>query len=549
MLSMSKRKKVFSIIHVIWLIILTIVLIGSFYLKKEYANETVEEFYFYLTNGVGSSDISVFIIAVKECWWKVLLSLFIFIFVFYDISIKYRLVLLSKKPIVEKKKKKNNNNLYRKIVNKFKHNNKEIIKNNKDKFQIKTIYPFNFIRNHRIIFTTIVSIVIFIISLNNIRFFEYIKNNYETSDFIKDNIVMGKPELINLGENNKNLVLIFVESLETTLFTKEQGGDWDYEVIPELYNLLHDEDAIYFASNDTSAGMYNISSTGWTTASVVANTSGLPFKIPIGGNDYKSSNFMAGAYTLGDLLYENGYFNELISGAKTDFGGIQQYFTKHGKYNIIDANTMNNYGYKLNYKTIGAWGINDKTVFDIAKDRLTKLSQEDKPFNETIITIDTHHVNGYKTYYTKNKYKTQYENVYATTSELIYDFVYWMKNQDWYDDTVVVIIGDHPSMQTQFFQNHDQGLRRRYNVILNSSITTENTKNRSFTALDTFPTIVGAMGGNIKGDYLGLGVNLFSDKPTLIEKYDFQVSDEIDKKSVFYNNNILGEDYYNMTNK
>ena len=35
---------------------------------------------------------------------------------------------------------------------------------------------------------------------------------------------------------------------------------------------------------------------------------------------------------------------------------------------------------------------------------------------------------------------------------------------------------------------------------------------------DTYPTVVSALGGNIKGDRLGLGVNLFSSEKTLAEE-------------------------------
>ena len=50
------------------------------------------------------------------------------------------------------------------------------------------------------------------------------------------------------------------------------------------------------------------------------------------------------------------------------------------------------------------------------------------------------------------------------------------------------------------------------------------------------------MGADIDGDRLGLGVNLFSDRMTLIEKVGF---DELNKnmsvKSDYYNKNILGQ--------
>ena len=46
----------------------------------------------------------------------------------------------------------------------------------------------------------------------------------------------------------------------------------------------------------------------------------------------------------------------------------------------------------------------------------------------------------------------------------------------------------------------------------------------------------------IQGDRIGLGTNLFSDKPTILEQYgDEKVQKELAKSSAFYKQRILGE--------
>ena len=44
-----------------------------------------------------------------------------------------------------------------------------------------------------------------------------------------------------------------------------------------------------------------------------------------------------------------------------------------------------------------------------------------------------------------------------------------------------------------------------------------NKKRSAFTTFDMFPTILPSIGFDIKGEQLGLGVNLFSDRKTLAE--------------------------------
>lgn len=60
-------KRVKNILLITYLLILTLILIVTFYFKFCFSNETIEELYFYLTNGVVHADAGVFLIAVGDC--------------------------------------------------------------------------------------------------------------------------------------------------------------------------------------------------------------------------------------------------------------------------------------------------------------------------------------------------------------------------------------------------------------------------------------------------------------------------------------------------
>lgn len=504
-------KRVKNILLITYLLILTLILIVTFYFKFCFSNETIEELYFYLTNGVVHADAGVFLIAVGDC-------LLFFLLVFGVLLALYYNILIDKE-------------VYLNI--KFK-NGKSIR---------KQIYPLNFFLKHRKVSLVITTIFILFLSIINMNGINYIKDNVNVSTFIEDNYVMPKNNNI-VFEKKKNLILIFAESFETTLFSKEEGGEWDYNVMPEMYDLLNEEDSIYFASDNKIGGVNDLFATTWTTASIVANTSGLPFKIPIDGNKYHSDDFMNGAYTLGDILKDNEYYNEVISAANMSFGGLKEYYTKHGNYNIIDGDNVKKYDKNYNKSNKSSWGMNDKYLFDIAKKRLENISKTNKPFNLNLITIDTHGNDEYLGAYSERKYKSSNENAYATSSKLIYEFIEYVKKQPYYKDTTIVILGDHPSMHKTIYKNIDKSRRLRYNVIINSLRTSNNTKNRTFTALDMYPTILSSIGANIENDRLSLGTNLFSNKKTLAEQYGLSKLDsEMSKRSMFYNEEILGNDY------
>lgn len=79
--------------------------------------------------------------------------------------------------------------------------------------------------------------------------------------------------------------------------------------------------------------------------------------------------------------------------------------------------------------------------------------------------------------------------------------------------------------------------RTVYNCFINTRFakTDIKEKNRDFWMADLFPTILSALGVDIEGDQLGLGVNLFSNRKTLAEKLGIEeLSMELDKNSMFY---------------
>ena len=120
----------------------------------------------------------------------------------------------------------------------------------------------------------------------------------------------------------------------------------------------------------------------------------------------------------------------------------------------------------------------------------------------------------------------------------------WLKTQEFYKDTTIVISGDHCTMDNNYIRESYDGSvpRRVYSCILNSAVAPVREKQRRYYSMDLYPTTLAAMGVQIKGERIGLGTNLFSDKETILEKYgDEKVQEELAKGSSFYRRKILGE--------
>lgn len=388
-----------------------------------------------------------------------------------------------------------------------------------------------------------VIVVVAALFINKYDAIGYYKAMNENSDFVKDNYVKPTDVDIQFPEKKRNVVYIFLESMEMSYADKSVGGAFDENYIPELTDLALGDNAECFAGNDeTLNGAVPMHGATFTSGAMVAQTSGLPAMEEIGNAAGTQSSFYPGATTIGDILGAQGYNQELMVGSDAVFGGRAQYFSGHGGYKIFDYNYALNNGYiPAGYKVW--WGYEDQKLFQFAKSEILALADEDQPFNFTMLTVDTHFEDGYVCPLCRDECgDNQYGNVMHCSSRQVTEFVAWLQQQDFYDNTTIVICGDHTTMDSNFCSSVDDGfLRRTYMTILNSAATCDSTEQRLYSTFDMFPTTLAAMGCQIEGDRLGLGVNLYSGQKTLLEQYGIQyVNTELSKNSDFIKNDIAG---------
>jgi phosphoglycerol transferase len=361
---------------------------------------------------------------------------------------------------------------------------------------------------------------------------DYVKNQGTYSTFIDDYYVNPKDVEIVFPQQKRNLIYIFLESMETTFADQDNGGAFRKNVIPELTELAQEYEDFSGESTGLNGG-YSMPGTTWTVGAMFAHTSGLPLNISISNNYMDTQDsFFSGIATLGDILDEEGYSQTLLIGSEAKFGGRELYFTEHGRFDIED------YVYALEEEMLPEdyrvwWGYEDQKLFRFAKDKLKELADQEEPFNLTILTADTHFEDGYLCERCPERYKDNYSNVMACSSSQVNEFIEWVKKQDFYEDTAIVLVGDHPTMDSDFCKDVDSGyIRKVYTSFINSAVEVQNDTNRNYTTFDMFPTALAAMGAEIEGDRLGLGTNLFSTVQTLTERVGIETEKkELEKKS------------------
>jgi len=342
---------------------------------------------------------------------------------------------------------------------------------------------------------------------------DYLKDQNTESKFIEDEYVDPTDVEVVFPEQKRNLIYIFLESMETTYSDVDDGGAFDENVIPELTEIAQTNEDFSGADPKLNGG-YSLAGTTWTMGAMFAQTSGLPLNISISANDMDTQDsFFPGVTTLGDILSDAGYTQTLLIGSEAQFGGRKLYFQEHGNYEMED------YSYAIENGLIPSdykvwWGYEDQKLFEFAKEKLLQLSQGDEPFNLTMLTVDTHFEDGYVCEQCPTEYDTQYSNVMACSSRQVGEFLKWIQQQDFYENTTIVISGDHPTMDSDYCAEIDQ--------------------EGTYSTFDNFPTTLAALGVQIDGDRLGLGTNLFSGTKTLLEEFgNSKVNAELKKKSEF----------------
>lgn len=424
--------------------------------------------------------------------------------------------------------------------------------------QIIVLYFLNRILNKKIILLiiTILTIGTTYTSVKRIKFDEYLIGYFENSVFIENNYIDPNDIKIEFPSHKRNLIHIYLESVELSFLAQQEGGAFNKSVIKELGKLA-DEGETFSGSDGYKNGAISLNGSTWTMGGAFATETGLPLKIKIDGNSMDTQeHFFKDVKALGDILKDNGYNTVVMKDVDMTFAGSELFYKEHGKNQVIDDKYVRANGIIPEDHHVWA-GFEDKLLFDIAKNKLLELSKSTVPFALTFYTNDTHFADGYICDICPDDFSDQYSNVYACSSKQVYDFVEWIKQQNFYKNTTIVIHGDHPTMNPDYVVKHTNLKnynRRVYVNFLNSEIQNISPSPRQYSTFDLFPTILASLGAKIPGDKLGLGTNLYSNTRTLIETNGIdEINNELNKKSLFMDElgqiNSIDSIYIEVINK
>ena len=410
--------------------------------------------------------------------------------------------------------------------------------------KIKIRLPLDFWNRHALIPALLVLVLALVSVWDFFQVSDFLANRMQKTKIYEEYYVEPSKAVLTFPEQKRNLIYIYLESMENTYMSQEHGGAEYAEFIPELYEIQMNN--TNFAVDGHVNGAVSIYGTEWTMGALVAQSCGIPLNMLIDGNALgEYTDLYPGAYSLGQILEQQGYNQVFMMGSAGGFAGRDTFFRKHGNYEIMD------YYYAIDAGWIDPdyyvwWGYEDEKLFDHAKKELLKLADQDAPFNFTLLTVDTHFVGGYSCELCEDIFGgDQYANVIACSSRQVNEFVHWIEEQEFYSNTTIVICGDHPTMDMEYMNVSTAGrvngyTRKVYTAIINPVNEYELDYDRQFATIDMYPTTLASLGVQIEGERLALGTNLFSEEPTLIEIMGSeQMNAELAKCSKYYEDYIL----------
>lgn len=342
--------------------------------------------------------------------------------------------------------------------------------------------------------------------------------------FVEDHYARLSPESARFTTGRpKNLILIFSESLEYGYADKAAYGE---NLIPELMEAT--EGGLRLRGYRKTPGGY------FTLDGISAQTLGMPLThLPVDiHNDANTNAFgvmLKKSPGIFNLLQQAGYQTAFFSGTSRNFTHKGDFLKVHGVTETFFKEDWLAQGFELNDGRRGFWDFNDRFLMERFKAYIEKNLEKDRPFALGFETVDTHFPTGWAPPEERRHHNAK--DAFRFTSKLLAGFLSWAKTQAWYDETVIVVVGDHPWQDfANDFTNFTQKAPNReiFAAVLNSQRTNPAVRDCGFAPMDMAPTILHAMGiefastlkdGATSAAKIGLGTSLFSQEENLVCRY------------------------------
>lgn len=323
--------------------------------------------------------------------------------------------------------------------------------------------------------------------LDYFQFYQQINQQQAEKSFLSQyaeqtlqrNIVAEQPEL------KKNVVLISIESLSAD-FMEHYGGT--KKITPFLDSLA-----------DRSLMFTNLYATGnRTVRGLEALTLCIP---PTAGESIIKRDDNKNKFTTGSVFKSKGYDVKFLYGGYSYFDNMEDFFGGNG-YDIVDRNSFK--PEEISFANV--WGVADEDMAKKAIQVMNAEAKSGKPFFNHWMTVSNHRPFTYPEgrIDIPGTAKSRDGGVKYTDYSLR-KFFEMAKKQDWYKNTVFVIIADHCASSA----GKTELPMDKYRIpamIFSDGFIQPQKFDRLMSQIDVMPTLFGMLNFNYKSKFLGQDV-------------------------------------------
>lgn len=142
------------------------------------------------------------------------------------------------------------------------------------------------------------------------------------------------------------------------------------------------------------------------------------------------------------ILSGNGYHSAFWYGGEINFANFNSYIIGSGFNTVI---TQDNFDPE-NFNS--KWGVHDHILFEALKDSMKAVSE---PFINVVLTLSSHepYEVPMKPVFPAEQDRAEYLNSVFYTDSVVGAFLDWGKMQEWWKNTLVVLVADHGARHTE----------------------------------------------------------------------------------------------------
>ncbi len=262
----------------------------------------------------------------------------------------------------------------------------------------------------------------------------------EVNNYIRSNQAAINKDMFGKYKD-RNVIYVSLESLQNFVINNDMDG---HEITPFLNSLTKDPDTYYFSNFYHQTGLGKTSDSEFIVENSLFGLGRGAVFFTHGGNTYNS---------MAERLGENGYFTNVMHPNNKSFWNrdIMYKSLKINKFYDVDS-------YKVEEGQAVNWGMKDIPFFEQSAALMKDMPQ---PFYSRLITLTNHYPftldpdDVMIPEYTSNSGTlNRYFQTVRYMDEGIKDFFQALKDQDVYDNSIIVMYGDHYGIS----ENHNKAM-------------------------------------------------------------------------------------------